>query len=419
MKTKAIITALLILISFQNGWSQTWCNTPEVSIQSAEEDDFNNYVIQYKQNGGHLNTDVKKIPTVIHIIYRNNSDSIKMSSIRINNVINKCNEQLRRLNDDAIQTRPMFKSIAADCHIQVCLATKKPNGNSFDGVVYYHKPSWNTFTDYNAFVGANMFDRTKYLNVFVTPDEEAGSAVFPWDANDSIDGFHIGSKLFGVYEPDMEDWGKEGTTFVHELAHYLGVYHTFHNSNFYLSQCEYVNDSTIGDRCGDTPLDWDFPSSGNQCNDGVRNCDIPGNFIVAQTENYMYYNMDSCTNMFSKDQRARMRACLDSLRSSLVSSSNLTFTGVQCETLLSINHLTSDESIKIFPNPAKDDITVIRHDKHVNSEILIFDISGKIVSKNKLSVDIHTLSIRNLNPGVYFMVIKSEYGCTTKKIIIQ
>lgn len=413
-----LLVTLRIAISVLSVQAQNWCSIPEISIQSTVEDSFNNYVITYKQSQEYLSTQVKIIPTVIHIIYRNNADSIKMGMTRIQNVINKCNEQLRRLNADAVNTRAKFKGVAADCHIQVCLATKKPNSSSFSGIIYHSKPNWDSFNDYAAFVKTNMLDRTKYLNVFVVPDEESGGAIFPWDANNTADGFFVGSKLFGVYNSDLEDWGKEGTTFVHELAHYLGVYHTFHNSTIYLGRCELANDSTIGDKCADTPLDWDLPLSADQCTDGNRLCDNSSLNFTSQTENYMYYNRDSCTNMFSRDQRARMRACLSSFRSSLVTASNLIFTGVMCNPLLSISEPFMEKDIILYPNPTHDIISI----KHVYNNniqsVRIFDNVGRLVifSKNS-NTDTIVIGLEQIVAGIYFVEIVSNDTRIIKKLV--
>ena len=103
---------------------------------------------------------------------------------------------------------------------------------------------------------------------------------------------------------------KRRCSFTHELGHYLGLEHTFHNERGdFVGRCDLAHDGSIGDFCADTPIDWDWPLGVEQCVDGIKNC--PGDSeLVTQSENYMYYNEDSCRNMFSKDQRARMRACL-------------------------------------------------------------------------------------------------------------
>src|SRR3954468_8612214 len=138
------------------------------------------------------------------------------------------------------------------------------------------------------------------------PGGEAGSATYPWDKTATRDGFFIGSRCFGTIGDDLIPYLNGGTIFTHELGHFLGLDHTFHNSSGYPGECELANDGSIGDFCADTPLD--FLTSGavsENCNDGIRQCFTPyEGELITQSENFMYYNPDRCTNMFSKDQRA-------------------------------------------------------------------------------------------------------------------
>ncbi|MFC2107730.1 zinc-dependent metalloprotease [Bacteroidota bacterium] len=423
-----LLPAIFFIFLNQTTNAQAYCRTPDVSINLVGEQEFNEYVELFKQEGGSQNKDVKYIPTVIHIIYRNAADSIKMSMTRIVNVINQCNIQMRRLNADTANTRIEFKHLAVDSHIQVCLATKKPNQSTFSGVMHYYMPNWDRATDYALFVANNMLDRTKYLNVFVTPEEEYGGAVFPWDATETSDGFFIGSDLFGVYEPDMADWGIEGTTFTHELIHYLGVYHTNHDSQGLYNQCEWDNDSLFGDRCGDTPFEWDDEVSADRCDEGHRECfnTTPHTWLLTQTENYMFYNKDSCTNMISNNQRSRMRASLSDLRAELVSLENNNFTGIACANILSVNDPAPnepalDKAINIYPNPAKNHIQCQFQIPNSKSSIWIYDMFGGLenivdVPQGKGEVQI---DVSNYASGIYIAVLKSEKDVVGKKRFIK
>src|SRR4051794_15151685 len=130
MKTKialVIFFGFMLVLSIHNGYSQAIvCQTPEVSINSAGEDAFNRYVVKFKAQGKHLNTDLKIIPVIIHVIYRNSADRQQITMSRIVGQIDATNKQLRRLNENAKETRKIFLPVAADCNIQVCLSTKKP-----------------------------------------------------------------------------------------------------------------------------------------------------------------------------------------------------------------------------------------------------------------------------------------------------
>ncbi len=74
------------------------------------------------------------------------------------------------------------------------------------------------------------------------------------------------------------------------------------------------------------------------------------------------------------------------------------------------------EQIKVYPNPAKDKITVtnLNSTEHLNS-IELLDTFGNIIFR-ALNTEIDTKSISN---GVYFLRINSDKSTTTKKIVIN
>lgn len=419
---KSIIFVLIAFFSFSiNSFSQYKCYTNHKSINTLEEEAFNQYVINFKQNNGHLNKDLKIIPVIIHVIYRNNADSLEVGLNRIESQLEATNKQLRRQNADTFKTREIFKAVAADCDIIVCLAKKLPDGSDFSGIIYHKYPNYNHLNDLTGIINNTIIEPNKYLNVWIAPDEEGGAATFPWERTSTYDGFWVGSKWFGTFGSNLSTFMNEGATFTHELAHYLGVYHTFHDGFMYLGNCSLVNDPNIGDRCADTPLDWSMPFSAEQCDDGFRYCNAQSH-IIAQTENYMYYNQDSCTNMFSLDQRARMRACLNGLRSELVSISNLINVGIDCVQDLPTDNKKPNNNnlINIFPNPFNESISIDYLDlTNGKTTIRIFNNIGQNIFKQTESEFIRKIDLNHLSDGIYFITITVDEVTITHKIIKQ
>jgi hypothetical protein len=441
MKTKGhamIVLGLIFVLSIHNSYSQTICQTPDASINSAGEHIFNQYVIRFKEQGKHLNTDLKIIPVVIHVIYRNSADSQRITMARIRGQIDATNKQLRRLNANANETRKIFLPVAADCNIQMCLATRKPDRSTFSGVIYHKYPDYNERRDLDSIRAATTLNHYRYLNVWVTPDTNTASAVFPWQATAHHDGFYIGSKVFGTIGADLLPSNNLGAIFTHELGHYLGVLHTFDRGSAYLGKCELVNDPSISDFCGDTPLDWDFPngSEAPTCSYGIR--EECGGFIT-QTENYMYYNPDRCLNMFSKDQRARMRACLHSLRFILTLPSNQKLTGVDCKDLnencnscstplallgadyndLQVDKQSMEKKITIFPNPTNSIVHIIYHNLPLKKgmSIDLYNQLGQKLKRVYSNTAINNLSLVSFPDGVYYMNITIDNTSITKYIM--
>ena len=78
-----------------------------------------------------------------------------------------------------------------------------------------------------------------------------------------------------------------------------------------------------------------------------------------------------------------------------------------------------DKNIDVYPNPATDYFVVYNY-KTTNSQILLYDISGKLI-KNMQSKDLATrVDVSKLSNGVYILTIKSPDSKTirTEKIVI-
>jgi hypothetical protein len=443
MKTKiyaTIIWSFIMFLFIHSGYSQiVICRNPDPRINEAGEIAFNDYVVKFKRQGKHLNTDLKIIPVVIHVIYRNSTDSQQITMERILGQIDATNKQLRRLNANANETRKIFLPVAADCDIQVCLATRKPDKSSFSGVIYHKYPHF-TMSDLTAIRAVTALDPDRYLNVWVIPDDFGASATFPWQKTTRPDGFYIGAKVFGTTGSNLLPQHALGVTFTHELAHYLGVLHTFDQSRGYQYQCDRINDPSIGDFCGDTPLDWELPLGANECNDGERLCqnsEPPFTFFV-QSENYMYYALDSCLNMFSKDQRARMRASLYHLRKQLILPSNLKRTGVNCTDIrgncttcaapfasternndLQADKLALDGKVIIFPNPANGIVHIGYNDLPVkrNMIITVYNEMGQKLKELHSHTAINELDLTSLPEGIYYVRITIDDASVTRYVI--
>ncbi|MEP6596152.1 MAG: M43 family zinc metalloprotease [Ginsengibacter sp.] len=426
--TVSIFVFSMVLLN-HNSYSQNGCQTPEVSLNPEGERAFNEYVNKFKAEGKHLNTDLKIIPIVIHVIYRNKADKKQISWARIRGQIDASNKQLRRLNANAKDTRPIFVPVAADCNIQVALATRKPDRSKFKGVIYHKYPDFH-INNFSAIRSATILDPGKYLNVWVLPGLSNGLAILPWIRTATIDGFYIGAAIFGTKGSNLEPLQNGGATFTHELGHCLGLWHTTEGSSGYPGRCDLAHDGSMFDFCSDTPLDWTHPFGiPDECDDGVRTpCETSPDGLIAQTENYMYYNPDRCLNMFSKDQRARMRACLHGIRSELVSFSNLLFTGVKKrdhkEKAAHHNDVTTDKpalekSITIFPNPANDIVHITYNDLAVKKDmkIVVYNQVGQKLKEIHSRTAISELSLGSLSEGVYYITVTIDNVSATKYII--
>ena len=77
--------------------------------------------------------------------------------------------------------------------------------------------------------------------------------------------------------------------------------------------------------------------------------------------------------------------------------------------------------VRVFPNPSTAQFTILWKGLH-KPQIQVFDLSGKLILNHKNgdnSNQNYTLDMKNVEKGVYFLVLTSDEGSITKKIVLQ
>lgn len=83
---------------------------------------------------------------------------------------------------------------------------------------------------------------------------------------------------------------------------------------------------------------------------------------------------------------------------------------------LDVNEATSSNFV-VYPNPTKGTISVSIPEGFLNSKILIYNSLGQTILEQNINQSNPTLSLENLNSGVYFYKIASANATQTGKII--
>jgi len=259
------------------------------------------------------------IPVVVYIVHNNGPENISDQQV---------NSQLNALNN-------YFDPYG----ISFCLATM--NGNTplpvstTTGVMRIQNAALmhhNANTD-QALLGAtsNLLP-ARYLRIWVVSDINGGAAngysVLPDGGPLGINGIVMDYRAFG----DITTCGcttlnvnsNQGKILVHEVGHYLGLYHTFEGacSGMTTADCD-----SLGDKVCDTPpvnaSTSGCPAAGwNTCFEPAGNPD--------DISNFMDYTSESCVNHFTDGQQERMHTILSLHRPTLMTSENHTFTGISC-----------------------------------------------------------------------------------------
>lgn len=244
------------------------------------------------------------IPVVVHVIHAA-GEAIgigrNISVAQIQSQIDVLNEDFRRLNPDRINTPNAFVPVASDPNFEFRLACIDPNGNPTDGITRTASTvnafSGNDDIKFTSRGGHDAWPTNRYLNIWVSnlTGGLLGYAQFPFDyaTRPNTDGVVINTTAFGRVgnvTPPFND----GRTATHEIGHWLDLFHIW-------------GDAVCGDdHCDDTPQQHNenyncpgFPHASNCTNNGAN-----GDMFM----NYMDYTDDSCMNIFTNDQRIRMRA---------------------------------------------------------------------------------------------------------------
>ncbi len=259
------------------------------------------------------------IPVVVHVVYKNPTENISTAQVLAQIAI--LNNDYRRLNADTSATPSVFAAVGADCEIEFCLATTDPNGNSTSGITRtatsqtsFSPGTFNglNYTNdgvkYTSQGGIDAWNTTQYLNIWVCDiDGLYGYATFPGSPASS-DGVVVDFTRFGNFTAGMTSFTIRTPT--HEIGHWLNLSHTWGENWLTTSNCG-------DDFCNDTPTESDatygnptFPYNAfNACNSGAN-----GEMYM----NFMEYT--DCRNMFTEDQKTRMRAAIIALRPGFLNS---------------------------------------------------------------------------------------------------
>ncbi|MCH2046051.1 MAG: T9SS type A sorting domain-containing protein [Saprospiraceae bacterium] len=252
---------------------------------------------------------VLTIPVVVHVIH--NGDAVgtgeNISDAQVLSQIQVMNEDFRR-----IAGTPGFNNdpVGADVEIEFCMATLDPSGNATDGIdrINYGTASFNSNGATEAMKSATQWDPTLYLNMWTVrfgggmsgilgyaqfPDNSGLAGLNNSGGAATTDGVTMAFGAFGSSAIAPGSYSAPydlGRTTTHEVGHWLGLRHIWGDGG-----------CGVDDFCNDTP-------ASDASNGGCPNHTSCGSQDMV--ENYMDYTNDACMNIFTQDQKTRMRTVM-------------------------------------------------------------------------------------------------------------
>jgi len=248
------------------------------------------------------------IPVVVHVVHNGQGvgSGPNISFAQIQSQIDVLNEDFRRMGA-GVNNHPA----GADTEIQFALARVNPDGAvlSEPGVnrVNGGRPSWDYDAVQSVLKPNTIWDPNRYLNMWTVnfggdAENLLGYAQFPslselpgMPQNGGIaatDGVVMRFNAFGR-TGNVQSPYDGGRTTTHEVGHWLGLRHIWGDGG-----CD------VDDFCADTP---NAGKPNYQCVQG-NSCNTSSGDMI---QNYMDYTPDFCMNLFTRDQKTRMRIVLD------------------------------------------------------------------------------------------------------------
>ena len=251
------------------------------------------------------------LPVVVHVIHQGGAEDIPDAQVM---------QAIQDLNDAFANTGYYDPATGVSVPIEFCLAVQDPNGNLTSGINHLSSPLTDVNMDTEDLMLKDLirWDPYSYINIWVVREicssslgcGVAGYAYFPSAHGGLNDGLVVEANYMGSSQANS-------SVLIHEMGHYLGLYHTFQGG------CT-NNDCTIdGDKICDTPPD--NTTTPVPCGTDVNSCstDTDSGFATDQNDlyiDYMDYSNLSCYSAFTQGQSDRMVFTVEGIRSSLLDS---------------------------------------------------------------------------------------------------
>ncbi|MEO1514632.1 MAG: LamG-like jellyroll fold domain-containing protein [Bacteroidota bacterium] len=261
------------------------------------------------------------LAVVVHVLHTGEAEGSgnNISSAQIQSAIDNLNDVF---SGDIGNT-------GTDIPLRFKLATRAPDGSATTGINRINATGVNNYETNGMgqdsarvhLFNLSRWNPAQYINIWTVNLINGGTSTLGFatlpPADLRYDGIVLLANSMG-YDPtgslgyNISSSRNQNETLIHELGHYLNLYHTFQGDD---TACpSNSNCATDGDLCCDTDPHRRTSSIG--CWTAVNNSCTGSNYGTV-VQNYMAYSSEDCRDRFTSDQITRMTSAVSTLRTGL------------------------------------------------------------------------------------------------------
>ena len=266
---------------------------------------------------------------VFHVIHQNGNENLSDTEVK---------NAFELLNEGFANRGSFDRGSGVDTKIQFCLARIDPEGNYTTGInhVYADVPKVIPKIHDQFLKSLINWDPSRYINIWIVKEVQlleevnecgeedeypVGYATMPDAHGSAVDGIVVEANAV-----------PGGSTLIHEMGHYLGLFHTFEGG------CANNDCSIDGDAVCDTPPQIKRRA---KCDGSSNSCstDTLSGFSTDQNDiPYNHMDYSGCRHDFTQGQKVRMRFMISNVRNSLL-----------VQNICSVQCLQATDAIFSFP----------------------------------------------------------------------